>query len=85
MQVRSNAMRVASHWRREEKHLWLSQSSIETATASSLWRFRKVPGARVNKLNALENVDGDAFYYYACRDACAVPAKHQSVTLLQLL
>lgn len=41
--------------------------------SSSLWRFRKVPGARVNALHALPNVDDDAFYYYARCDACAVP------------
>ena len=41
----------------------------------SLSRFRKVPGARVNALHALPNVDDNAYYYYACCDACAVPVR----------
>lgn len=51
-----------------------AKSISEGLPASSLWRFRKIPGARVNALDALPNVDGDAFYYYARCDACSVPA-----------
>lgn len=49
------------------------RATASEENSASLSRFRKVPGARVNALHALPNVDDNAFYYYACCDTCAVP------------
>jgi len=54
-------------WPRE----FLSKVST-TQGRPNLWRFRKIPDARVNALHALSNVDDDAFYYFSRCESCAV-------------